>query len=108
MDTPEPLRLIVVAPTGDGDAHLRVAGEVDLATAPELDAALRGLLAEIAGDVRIDCRELSFIDSSGVSVLVAVEQELARDGRKLVLRDASEQFRQVLAVTALDEVFVLE
>jgi anti-sigma B factor antagonist len=108
VDSPEPLRLTVAADAGDGDAHLRVGGEVDLATAPQLDAALTELVTATDGDLRIDCAELAFIDSSGVSVLVATEQRLAADGRKLVLRDASEQFRQVLAVTALDDVFVLE
>ena len=108
MDSPEPLRLTVEADNGDGDAHLRVGGEVDLATAPQLDAALGDLVVATDGDLRIDCAELTFIDSSGISVLVATEQRLAADGRKLVLRDPSEQFRQVLAVTALDEVFVLE
>lgn len=108
MDSPEPLRLTIVDPTDGADAHLLVVGEVDLATAPQLEAALRDLLTVNAGDLRVDCRGLAFIDSSGVSVLVAAEHELARDGRKLVLKNASEQFRQVLAVTALDEVFVLE
>jgi anti-sigma B factor antagonist len=108
MDSPEPLRLTVAADNGDDDAHLRVGGEVDLATAPQLAAALDGLVTATAGDLRVDCAELAFIDSSGISVLVATEQRLSADGRKLVLRDASEQFRQVLAVTALDEVFVLE
>jgi len=107
MDGPPPLRLTVVD-QADDDAHLRVGGEVDLATAPQLDAALGELVAATDGDLRIDCAELTFIDSSGISVLVATEQQLAADGRKLVLRDASEQFRQVLAVTALDDVFVLE
>jgi anti-sigma B factor antagonist len=108
VDSPDPLRLTVDADAGDGAAHLGVNGEVDLATAPQLEAALAELVTATVGDLRIDCAELAFIDSSGVSVLVATEQRLAVDGRKLVLRDASEQFRQVLAVTALDDVFVLE
>jgi anti-sigma B factor antagonist len=108
MDGASPLHLTVVARDGDGAPHLRVGGEVDLATAPQLEAALGDLVTATEGDLRIDCAELAFIDSSGVSVLVATEQRLAAAGRRLVLRAPSEQFRQVLAVTALDEVFVLE
>lgn len=108
MDAAAPLRLTVVALDGDGAPHLRVDGEIDLATAPELEAALGDLVTATDGDLRVDCAELAFIDSSGVSVLVAIEQRLAATGRRLVLQDPSEQFRQVLAVTALDDVFVLE
>jgi anti-sigma B factor antagonist len=108
MDAPGSLRLTVVAGNGVGAPHVRVGGEVDLATAPQLKAALGDLVTATDGDLRIDCAELAFIDSSGVSVLVAIEQRLAAAGRRLVLRDPSEQFRQVLAVTALDDVFVLE
>jgi anti-sigma B factor antagonist len=108
MVGPPPLRLTADPDAGAGDAHLRIEGEVDLATAPRLATALDELVPETGGDLRLDCADLAFIDSSGVAVLVATEQRLGADGRRLVLRDVSEQFRQVLTVTALDDVFVLE
>jgi anti-anti-sigma factor len=108
MTSAPPLCLTTTPDAGAGAVHLRVAGEVDLETAPQLGAALDELVTATDGDLRVDCAEVAFIDSSGISVLVAAEQRLAGTGRKLVLRDASEQFRQVLAVTALDDVFVVE
>jgi anti-anti-sigma regulatory factor len=49
----------VLAP--DDFPGLVLVGELDIATAPDVDAALRGL----SGDVIVDCAALEFIDSAG-------------------------------------------
>jgi anti-anti-sigma regulatory factor len=49
----------VLAP--DDFPGLVLVGELDIATAPTLDAALFGL----SGDVIVDCADLGFIDSAG-------------------------------------------
>ena len=51
---------------------LRVAGELDIATTPHLEAAL----TDLSGTVLIDCAELSFIDASGIRALVAASTRL--------------------------------
>jgi anti-sigma B factor antagonist len=59
-------------------------GELDLATAPEFEAAIRDALA--AGKpVVVDLRELEFMDSSGVRVLISVHAEAGDDGERLTL-----------------------
>ena len=61
----------LVASRTDGATLIRVIGELDLSTAPRL----REMLVELAGngtvDVTLDLAEMSFIDSTGVSVLVS-------------------------------------
>jgi anti-anti-sigma factor len=54
----------------DGRAVVVVRGELDLATAPDLDAALIEL-QEVKQDVVLDLRELAFMDSTGLRVIVA-------------------------------------
>lgn len=58
-----------IEPLPDGSGY-RLAGELDLATAPQLGAALSD--AQRAGRVVLDVGELTFIDSSGCSELVAL------------------------------------
>jgi anti-sigma B factor antagonist len=54
----------------DGRTVLELSGELDLATAPELEDVLRERLA--AGEsLVLDLRGLEFMDSSGVRALVA-------------------------------------
>ena len=57
--------------------HVAIGGEIDMATEPALDAAL----AEVSGEVAVDCTEVSFIGSSGFSSLDrGYETVLARGG----------------------------
>ena len=54
----------------DGRAVVVIRGELDLATAPDLEAAIQGRLDD-GQDVVVDLRELEFMDSTGLRVLVA-------------------------------------
>jgi anti-anti-sigma factor len=70
-------RLVVT--TRAGGALVVPHGELDLATAPELEAAL---LTQ-TGPVVVDLRRLSFVDASGLRVLVEAEAHSRRDGMNL-------------------------
>ncbi|MGI9082213.1 MAG: STAS domain-containing protein, partial [Thermoleophilaceae bacterium] len=54
---------------GLGAAWVYVAGELDVATAPQLEQTLREAQSE-ARLVVLDLRELTFVDSAGVHVIV--------------------------------------
>jgi anti-anti-sigma factor len=58
-------------------------GELDVATAPTLRAALDKIKG--ARRLVLDLRSLSFIDSSGLHLLVALNQRAQRDGFSLAL-----------------------
>ena len=60
----------------DGRAVVTVRGELDLATAPELETAVMERL-DAGQDVVVDLRELEFMDSSGLRVLVAAHTRAA-------------------------------
>src|SRR5215208_108106 len=62
----------------DGRAVVGVRGELDLATAPELETVLLERL-DAGDDVVLDLRELEFMDSSGLRVLVTAHAR-ATDG----------------------------
>jgi len=72
-----------------GTVRVAVAGELDMATVPELEGMLRHARAD-ARLVVLDLRELEFIDSSGVHLLLAATRR-AREagGRLLVARGAA-------------------
>ena len=53
----------------DGRAVVVLRGELDLATAPDLEAALNERL-DAGQDVVVDLRELDFMDSTGLRALV--------------------------------------
>ena len=60
----------------DGRAVVEVRGELDLATAPDLEAALLERL-DAGEDVVLDLRELQFMDSSGLRVVITAHARAA-------------------------------
>jgi anti-sigma B factor antagonist len=79
---------------------LRLSGEVDMATAPRLRAALDELIESGCETVVLDCRELSFLDSSGIGVLVAARTRMG-DGGVLVIDSPPPNVRKVLEITGV-------
>jgi len=64
--------------------RLRVSGELDNATAPQLDHAL-GCAQADAALVILDLRELEFMDSSGVHLIVAASDRARQAGGRLAV-----------------------
>lgn len=83
-----------------------VAGEVDVATSPQLSQALEAAhAAQVeAPSVVVDLTTVTFIDSTGLGVLVQSFRGVADRGGELrvVLREAN--VRRVFEVTSLDSV----
>jgi anti-anti-sigma factor len=75
--------------------RLAVAGELDLATAPLLADHLAAVGAPGA-DVVLDLAGLTFLDSSGVTLLLGAARRAARDGWALRVAGLPEHARRVL------------
>ena len=91
--------------TADGPRTVKVLGEVDLATAPELEATVRGVLDDTPHGVDLDLRELTFIDSSGLRSLFALSKDASALGCSLALRNVPRHAQRVLELTGLDAWF---
>jgi len=95
---------IAVTATPRGQ-HLTVIGELDLATAAMLAEAVRVGLD--AGTVEVDLCGVSFMDSSGLKVLIVASRQL-EDPTRLVVVDASPQAERVLRLADVAEMLGLD
>jgi len=105
-DRPETFR-IDPPQRSDGAVRLAVVGELDAATAPELAEALRGLTAGSESQIVLDFAGLEFIDSAGLSVLVAAHGQLKDEGRQLVIDAARPAARRLFAISGLERVLTI-
>ena len=104
--TSEPSIGVVLTTDGE-NATITVSGEVDLATSPRVrDACLRAV-DEHTGSVALDLGDVSFLDSSGISVLVQAHQRLAAEGRVLRIEVVSAPVRRVIEISGLAKTFAL-
>jgi anti-sigma B factor antagonist len=101
-----PFHLDLIAAGGDC-AVLRVAGEVDVYTAPRLRERVVQLLADGVRHVVADLREVDFLDSTGLGALVGSLKRLREQDGSLKLVTGPERVAQVFRLTGLVRVFAL-
>jgi anti-sigma B factor antagonist len=84
-------------------------GELDLANAPLLDAALQQEKVAGAAGVVIDLRELRFLDSSGLRAILRAQETSNQRGQAFSITRGSGQVQRLLSIThALDELPIVE
>jgi anti-sigma B factor antagonist len=86
----------------DGDVFLiELFGELDLATAPELEEVIARAETTDARQIVVDLSGLEFIDSTGISLLITTAQRSSmNDGRLRLLRGTG-QVDRVMALCRL-------
>jgi anti-sigma B factor antagonist len=90
-----------------GHAVVTATGELDLYTAPRLQAALAGLLREQATRIVVDMSGVEFCDSTGMNVLLSAMKRLKEQGGALELAAPRPAVQRILQVTGLDTVFTV-
>jgi anti-sigma B factor antagonist len=81
-----------------GVMSVTLAGEFDLAAAPEIEAAVRRAQA-LAARVVVDLERVEFLDSTGLHVLLAATARARESGAQLVITQPSDCVRRLLALT---------
>ncbi len=99
---------LCISKAGSCAAWVHVAGELDLATSSELDEALRYAQLSVRLVV-LDLRELTFIDSSAVHVILHAARRARRQGGRLMLVRGPSQVDLVFTLTgASDKVSIFD
>lgn len=88
--------------------RLRVAGEVDIATAAALEEAGNALLDGRPRTLVLDFTEVPFCDSSGLGVLVRLYNRAVVVGCRLVVRNPAPNVHAVLEMTSLTRILRIE
>jgi anti-anti-sigma factor len=86
---------------------LTITGELDLASAPALEEELDKVLNGGTNLVIVDLRQLEFIDSTGLSVLVKAHQRAQDADTSFGLVKGGAQVQRLLALTGLEERFTV-
>ena len=87
----------------DSAVHLALSGELDISTAPRLEDDLHRVEAERPELIVLDLRDLSFLDSTGLRLLIMADARAKEDGRRLAIGRANDMVQRVLHITRLDE-----
>jgi len=83
----------------DGIASIALSGELDMATVPLLEGHLARLDGVEVTDIRLDIRDLAFLDSSGLHALIAARDLADTNGQHLSFVGASGRARRLFELT---------
>ena len=102
-----PGELLVTVSGATPSYEVRLLGELDMSTAPQLREELLRLASGAGGpaQVTVDLSELAFVDSTGLSELITGLKRLRQGGGDMALRSPTPATRRVLEITGLTEVF---
>jgi anti-anti-sigma factor len=108
-DTTASARLKITGDDRSEASVLRLAGELDIASAPLLERAIAAAQANTEGRALvIDLGEVTFMDSTGLRALLGARQVIAEAGRELTLRPGPRQVQRVFELSGTADSFTFE
>lgn len=105
LDNDHATELVIATRVDATGAHVvTVSGELDIATAAELEASIAQITAAYPDRLVFDLSELRFMDSAGIAVLIAA----AAKANTVRLRNPSPIIRRVVEISGLCDVLPIE
>jgi len=86
---------------------LPLEGEIDLHVSTRVAASLAALIEQKPPRLVVDLSRVSYIDSSGLAVLIEGMQNVEAYGGKFILAGLQENVRPIFEIARLDQVFII-
>ena len=90
---------------GESAVKMALRGELDMEHAYTFDEEVKRMEALEPRCICLDLRQLTFLDSTGLSRLVAARRRAMKAGRRLVIVRGPAAVQRVFRLTAVDEAF---
>ena len=81
-----------------------IAGRFD---ASQVEKA-KSILAKVTGPITVDFKDLEYISSAGLGVLLGTQKRLSESGGGLKLRNLNKHIMDVFRYAGFDKIFVIE
>jgi len=91
----------------DAPNVLPLEGEIDLHISPRVSASLGAMIEEKPQRLVVDLSKVTYIDSSGLAVLIEAMQNVEAYGGKFILAGIQENVRPIFEIARLDQVFII-
>jgi anti-anti-sigma factor len=88
---------------GDGLVRLRLKGELDLSTVSKVDEELKRAESGTPALIVLDLSELTFLDSTGLRLVIRADQRARDEDRRLAVVKGPESVQRVFSITRVDE-----
>ena len=83
-------------------------GEIDISTAPEYRELLDRVYREKEVDILLHLDELSYIDSTGLGVIIGAYGRMQKKQNRITLLNPKDNVKKLLSITSLDKILCSE
>ena len=83
-------------------------GDLDNAASTQAKHGLKPVFERTDCDIVIDCRELNYISSSGLRIILDVFKHTRSNGHKAILKNLSEDVKEVFDLSGFLQLFIIE
>ena len=80
-------------------------GRLDTPAAQEVAKQLEPLQEDASGTIVLDCKQLSYISSSGLRIFLTLRKAAASKGGQVIVQDINDDIRQVFMMTGFLNLF---
>jgi anti-sigma B factor antagonist len=91
----------------DGTVVVAAAGDLDMKTAPDLQARVEEVFADEAKSVVIDLTDVGFLDSSGLGAIAAARNEAGKHDAQLAVVCSNPNVLKLFRITGMDRVLTI-
>ena len=92
----------------DEKTMITLIGSFDTAAAIEVDQTLKPVTEAISKDVVFECKELEYIASSGLRILLDVLKKAKAKGKTVTLCNVNDDIKNVFKITGFINLFEFE
>lgn len=92
----------------DGMTIAKLAGRLDTPAAAKVEPNFEQLQNAADGTVLLDCTDLAYISSSGLRLFLSLRKAATAKGGKVIVKNISNDIRQVFMMTGFLNLFEME
>lgn len=99
--------MTITQTTEKNQTILTLAGRLDTNTAPELEAALKPILAQ-GTELVLDFAALEYVSSAGLRVLLTAQKAVQKNATKMTIRHVNDTINDIFELTGFADILTIE
>ncbi|MBN4067842.1 MAG: anti-anti-sigma factor [Alkaliphilus sp.] len=85
---------------------VELVGEIDIYTANKFREMFEELYEKKRENIEIDAKNLDYIDSTGLGVMIGALKKLRKENKKITIINVKSNIKRVLEITGIDKIFI--
>lgn len=87
---------------------VEIIGELDILTSVDFKKSLNDMLDEMESNIKLNCENLFYIDSTGLGVIIGILNRVKNNGNNISIVNAQANIDKLIKISGLDKVIGVE